>query len=109
MAVTSVVISQGNKQFQGMFQEMWAVTGVADFADATVGSGTFATHDAAVPGVALGDLVLGVSAGVDTIDAVIIGAVTAAGVVTLTLLNNTAGSVNLASTTVKFVVARPSW
>lgn len=109
MAVTSVSYQQGTKQFQGMFKEMWAVKGVADFADAATGSGTFATHDATVPGVALGDIVMGVSCGVDTVDAVVIGAVTAANTVTLTLLNNTAGAVDLASTTVKFVVGRPSW
>ena len=109
MAVTSVVVQQGNKQYQGMFKDMWAVSGVADFADAATGSGTFATHDATVPGVALGDMVLGVSLGVDTVDAVVVGHVTAANTVTLTLLNNTAGAVNLASTTIKFVVARPTW
>ena len=109
MAVTSVTSARGNKQFQGMFSEMWAVKGTADFASALTGSGTFATHDATVPGVALGDIVLGVSCGVDTVDAVVAGAVTAANTVTLTLLNNTAGAVDLASTTVKFVVARPSW
>lgn len=109
MAVTSVVVQQGTKQFQGMFKEMWAVSGVADFANAATGSGTFATHDATVPGVALGDIVMGVSCGVDTVDAVVAGAVTAANTVTLTLLNNTAGAVDLASTTVKFVVGRPSW
>jgi hypothetical protein len=109
MAVTSVTYQRGNKQFQGMFSEMWAVSGTADFADAATGSGTFATHDATVPCVALGDIVMGVSCGVDTVDAVVAGAVTAANTVTLTLLNNTAGAVNLASTTVKFVVARPSW
>ncbi len=52
---------------------------------------------------------MGISAGVDTIDAVIGGAVTAANTVTLTVLNNTAGAVNLASTTLKFVVGRPAF
>jgi len=109
MAVTSVVYRQGKRQFQGAFNEMWSVSGTADFANAATGSGTFATHDATVPGVALGDIVLGVSCGVDTVDAVVVGAVTAANTVTLTLMNNTAGAVDLASTTVKFLVARPNW
>jgi hypothetical protein len=109
MAVTAVTYKRGTEQFRGMFSDMWSIKGTADFANAATGSGTFATHDATVPGVALGDIVLGVSCGVDTVDAVVIGAVTAANTVTLTLLNNTAGAVDLASTTVKFVVARPAW
>jgi hypothetical protein len=106
----ALTIERGNKQFQGAFNEMWFVTETAlDFAEAATGSGTFASVNVTVPGVALGDIVMGVSVGVDTVDAVIGGAVTAANTVTLTLLNNTSGAVNLASTTAKFVVARPGW
>jgi hypothetical protein len=88
---------------------MWAVSETVDFANAATGSGTFASADVTVPGVALGDIVMGISAGVDTVDTVIGGAVTAANTVTLTVLNNTTGAVNLASTTLKFVVARPAF
>lgn len=102
-------VTQGTQQFQGAFNEMWLVTETVNFGNAAVGSGTFASVDVTVPGVALGDAVGFITAGVDTVDAVIGGAVTAANVVTLTLLNNTAGAVDLASTTVKFMVGRPSW
>lgn len=102
-------VFQGKQQLQGAFNEMWLVTETVNFANAATGSGTFASVDVTVPNVALGDIVMGVSMGVDTIDAVVAGAVTAAGVVTLTLLNNTAGAVDLASTTCKFIVGRPSW
>ena len=102
-------VQQGSKQYQGAFSELWLVTETIDFADAATGSGTFASADVTVPNVALGDMVMGISVGVDTIDAVIGGAVTAANTVTLTLLNNSAGAINLASTTCKFVVGRPSW
>ena len=102
-------VTQGTQQFQGVFSEFWLVTETVNFGNAAVGSGTFASVDVTVPGVALGDAVGFISAGVDTVDAVIGGAVTAANVVTLTLLNNTAGAVDLASTTVKFTVGRPSW
>jgi hypothetical protein len=102
-------VQQGVKQFQGMFREMWAVTETVDFGSAATGLGTFASANVTVPGVALGDIVMGVSIGVDTVDAVIGGAVTAANTVTLTVLNNTAGAVDLASSTVKFVVARPAF
>ena len=102
-------VFQGKQQLQGIFNEMWAVTETVDFANAATGSGTFASVDVTVPNVALGDIVMGVSAGVDTVDGVIAGAVTAANTVTLTLLNNSAGAINLASTTCKFIVGRPSW
>jgi len=102
-------VFQGKQQLQGIFNEMWAVTETVNFANAATGSGTFASVDVTVPNVALGDIVLGISMGVDTVDGAIVGAVTAANVVTLTLLNNSAGAIDLASTTCKFVVGRPSW
>ena len=102
-------VFQGKQQLQGIFNEMWAVTETVDFANAATGSGTFASVDVTVPNVALGDIVMGVSAGVDTVDGVIAGAFTAANTVTLTLLNNSAGAIDLASTTCKFVVGRPAW
>ena len=102
-------VFQGKQQLQGIFNEMWAVTETVNFANAATGSGTFASVDVAVPNVALGDIVIGVSMGVDTVDGAIVGAVTAANVVTLTLLNNSAGAIDLASTTCKFIVGRPSW
>lgn len=106
----AVTVHRGTKQFQGAFSDMWLVTDTAcNFGNAATGSGTFASLDITVPGVALGDIVMGIAVGVDTIDAVIGGAVTAADTVTLTLLNNTAGAVDLASTTCKFLVGRPSW
>ena len=106
----AVTVTQSKQQFQGMFNEVWLVTDSAcNFGDAATGSGTFASLDITVPGVALGDLVLGIAVGVDTIDAVIGGSVTAANTVTLTLLNNSSGAINLASTTCKFVVGRPNW
>lgn len=106
----AITVERGTKQFQGAFSDMWFVKNTTlDFGNAAVGSGTFASVDITVPGVALGDIVMGIAVGVDTVDAVIGGAVTAANVVTLTLLNNSAGAIDLASTTGRFVVARPSW
>ena len=102
-------VIQGTQQFRGAFKEMWLVTETVNFGNAATGSGTFASVDVTVPNVALGDMLLGVSVGVDTIDGVIYGAVTAANTVTLTLLNNSGGAIDLASTTCKFIVGRPSW
>lgn len=94
------------QQFRGVFMDVIRYKGTLDLANAATGSGTFASADVTVPGVALGDIVLGVSLGVDTVDAAVVGAVTAADTVTVTLLNNTAGAVNLASTTVRILVGR---
>lgn len=106
----AVTVQRGTKQFQGAFSDLWLVKDTAlDFADAATGSGTFASVNITVPGVAIGDIVMGIAVGVDTVDAVIGGAVTAANVVTLTLLNNSAGAINLASTTGRFIVGRPNW
>jgi hypothetical protein len=106
----AVTYERGTKQFQGVFSELWTVTESAcNFGNAATGSGTFASLDITVPGVELGDMVMGISLGVDTVDAVIGGAVTAANTVTLTLLNNSAGAIDLASTTCKFIVGRPAW
>jgi len=102
-------VYQGKQQLPGLFNEMWMVTETVNFGNAAVGSGTFASVDVTVPNVALGDIVMGVSMGVDTVDAVVAGAVTVANVVTLTLMNNSAGAIDLASTTCKFIVGRPSW
>lgn len=106
----AVFVERGSKQFQGAFSDLWLVKVTAlDFGNAATGSGTFASVDVTVPGVALGDIVMGIAVGVDTVDGVIGGAVTAANTVTLTLLNNSAGAIDLASTTGRFVVGRPSW
>ena len=102
-------VIQSKQQLPGVFSEMWLVTETVNFANAATGSGTFASVDVTVPNVAIGDIVTGVSMGVDTVDGVVAGAVTAANVVTLTLLNNSAGAIDLASTTCKFIVGRPTW
>ena len=104
----ALTVKRQREQLQGAFSEMWFVKDTAlNFGNAATGSGTFASVDITVPGVALGDIVLGVAVGVDTVDGAIVGAVTAANTVTLTLLNNSAGAIDLASTTGRFVVARP--
>jgi hypothetical protein len=95
------------RQFQSIFDVVALVSTTVNFGNAATGSGTFASVDVTVTGAALGDIVSPVSLGVDTVDAVVAGAVTAANTVTLTLLNNTAGAVDLASTTAKFAVYRP--
>jgi hypothetical protein len=94
-------------QFQDVFKNVIVYTAALDLGNAATGSGTFASSDVTVTGAALGDIVL-VSLAVDTVDTVVAGAVTAANTVTVTVLNNTAGAVNLASATVRIVVLQPN-
>lgn len=100
-------VASQRRQFQSVFSEVITYTGTLDLGNAATGSGTFASSDVTVTGAALGDFVL-VSLGLDTIDTAIVGAVTAANTVTVTVLNNTAGAVNLASTTVRIAVLKPA-
>lgn len=103
-AATAIVVDRGNKQFQGMFQEMWKVSCTLNAASLVDGAGE--TDTIAVPGVALGDIVLGVSFGVDLAGVTVTGYVSAANVVTLRIQNESTATVDLASTTVKLVVGR---
>ena len=103
-AATAVVVERGNKQFQGMFSEMWKVSATLDAGSLADGAGESDT--VTVPGVALGDMVLGVSFGVSAAGVTVTGYVSAADTVTLRLQNESAGTVDLASTTIKLVVAR---
>ena len=110
-AATSVIHERGTKQFQGMFKEMWAVKATWDPASADAGAQT--TSDTiTVPGVALGDMVM-VSPGVNlaaTGELFMSAYVSAANTVTIRLSNVHASSAaDLATSTWKLWVGRPSW
>ena len=104
MAATSVSSVRGKQQFQGMFNEMWTAKGTIDFAE--VADGDEAVDTIAVPGVALGDIVLGVSASIDVADIAVTAAVTAANEVTVQVINTTGGAVDLGSAVFRVVVGR---
>lgn len=103
-----MAVVSGPMQFRDLFDNFYVYTATYDPGNAATGSGTFASSDVTVPGVALGDVVLASSFSLDTVDTAIVAAVTAANTVTVTVLNNTAGAVNLASGTIRIVVARPN-
>ena len=107
MAATAVTYERGDKQFQGLFSEMWVVKVTLDASSLVDAAGEVQTI--AVPGVALGDVVVGFSFGVDVAGITVTGYVSAADVVTLKLQNESAGTVDLASTTIKVLVGRPAW
>lgn len=96
----------GLAQFQDIFEVIGVGKFTVDFGNAATGSGTFIGSGAlTVPGAALGDIVL-VGAGIDVTDAALFGSVTSANTVEVTLLNNTAGAVNLGSQALAIVVLR---
>ena len=64
------------------------------------------TDTVAVPGVALGDMVLSASLAVDVAGLIVTGYVSAANTVSIRFQNETGGTVDLASATLRLVVAR---
>lgn len=113
-SITTNTVTRGKKQFQGVFNEMWTVKGTITDQDA-IAIGDTASFALTVPGVALGDLCLGVSLTSDLSDgtdqAVVTAIVSAADTVTIRV-NADAGEYavdDLNSAVVKVFVARPSW
>ena len=103
-AATSVTSRRGNDQFRGMFSDTWVVTATLDagsLADAAGESDTVA-----VPGVALGDMVLGISFAVSEAGMSVTGYVSAADVVTIRVQNESGSTVDLASTKIRVVIGR---
>ena len=103
-AATAVVSSRDNDSFRGLFNDTWTVTCTLD--SASVADQAAGTDTVTISGVALGDMVIGMSAGVDEAGLVRRAYVSAANTVTIATTNTTGGAVNLASTTVKLVIAR---
>lgn len=104
---TAEVVTRGTRQFQGAFSEMF-------FATATIDIGSLAdavgeTNLVDVPGVVLGDMVLGVSFGVDLVGITVTAYVSAANVVALRCQNESGAAPNPAATTLKVLVGRPAW
>ena len=103
-AATAITARRGNDQFRGVFSDTWSVTCTLD--SASVADQAAGTDTVAVPGVVLGDVVIAMSAGVSEAGLVRRAYVSAANTVTIATTNTTGAAVNLASTTVKLVIAR---
>jgi hypothetical protein len=105
-SATAVVSRRGTDQFRGIFSDTWSVTATLDSASVATGAAGAATDTITVPGVVLGDMVIGMSAGVSEAGLVRRAYVSAANTVTISTNNLTGASVDLASTTVDLVIAR---
>jgi len=112
-ATTSTV--RGGHQFGGAFNDMWLVTvGVTD-SDAN-NAGNAIGFAVTVPGVELGDMVLGIAPSVDVVESatqttIWSGYVTDADEVTLIATNVDTGNVSADDYigTYKVLIGRPSW
>ena len=101
---TAVTVRAGNDQFRGLFSDTWLVSATLDAGSLVDGAGE--TDDVTVPGVALGDMVIGASLGVDLVGITVTGYVSAANTVKFRIQNESGATVDLASSTLRIVVAR---
>lgn len=101
-----MAVKRNRSQFQDLFSECFTYVGTLDVASLVDAAG--ATSTLTVPGVALGDMVLGISMGVSTAGMTVTGNVTAADTVSIRFQNESAATVDLASTTIRVLVGRPS-
>ena len=102
-------VEQGSKQFQGAFTEQWLCNLTVDPASIAAAGEDIATFT--VPGLALGDIVVGYSAGVNqTVDADVNVYVSAANTLAIRIGNLHASSaLDLGTSTWKVLIGRPSW
>ena len=103
-AATAVTSRRGNDSFRGLFSDTWSVTATLDASSLADGVGE--TNTIAVPGVKLGDIVLEVSMGVDISGISVTPYVSAADAVSVRFQNESGGTLDLASTTIRCVVVR---
>ena len=115
--ITVSKTDRGNQQFQGAFKEMFRVTASVSDQDA-IADDVSIEVDLTVPGVALGDMVLGYSSSIAPADAnasvVIEPYIAAANTVTLKITNIDAtadafDADTLNGAEIKLLIGRPSW
>lgn len=101
---TSITSRRGNDQFRGLFSDTWLVKATLDAGSLVDGAGE--TDTVAVPGVALGDMVIGCSFSVSEVGMSITAYVDSAGSVSIRIQNESGSTVDLASCTIRLVIAR---
>ena len=103
-AATAVVVDRNNDTFRGLFSDTWSVVATLDAGSLVNGAGE--TETVAVPGVALGDMVLGCSFSVDEVGMSVTAYVSAANVISIRVQNESESTVDLASCKSRLVAAR---
>lgn len=98
--VDNLLAQTGDAHIKGMFYHEETGVNIASLSD-----GAGATQSITVTGVSLGDIVLGVSFGVDLVDMTVTGYVQAADTVEVRIQNESASATDIASTTVRLLIA----
>jgi hypothetical protein len=104
-AATAITVNAAAPGIADAFSHLFRVTATLDSANNADAAGI--TDTVAVPGVALGDIVLGFSFGVDLAGNTVTAYVSAANVVSIRVQNESGGAVDLASTTIRLLIGRP--
>ena len=106
MAIATFNRGQARAQFGGLFSDVFASlsTGV-DIASLIDAAG--ATQTIAVPGVRLGDMVIGMGWSIDLAGITVTAYVSASDVVSMRVQNESGGTVDLAPATVTLLIGRP--
>ena len=105
MAITSIqMIRHEAAQFRGVFGDICEYEATYD--PDSVGSNATVRDTIATPGAEMGDLVL-VSVTADLQGLILVGNVSSADVVTLTLANTSAGAINIGSCSIHLVCMSP--
>ena len=110
-AGTAAVTMRHRQQFQGLFTDVFAIS-ITGVDPANIAAAGEDTQTYTVTGLAIGDVVLGLSLSVDqTVDGDINAYVSAANTLTIRISNlNAASGLNYAaSTTIKVLVGRPAF
>jgi hypothetical protein len=108
MAATGVVTTQGDKQFLGLYKEMWTISSTRDWSSIAAAAEVLDTIT--IPGLALGDQVICWGAGIDAnADLMWDVWVSATDTLSVTATNTDTSAVDLADTTWKFIVGRPTF
>ena len=94
------------EQFQGLFKEVYTTAVAVD--PASAGAGAEVSGTITVTGAAVGDIVL-IGPGVDLQTLILSASVISANTVEWVLMNETAGTVDLASSTWNVVVMSPDF
>lgn len=109
MTTSAIVYDRNKGQFQGLFKDMWLVSATVDPAS-TAAEGS-QVDTITVPGLALGDMVIGFAPGV-TINSNLVVQVWVSAANTLSIMytnNNVAAgaAIDVASSTWRFLIGRP--
>ena len=106
---TVTSIQQGKSQFQGLFNEMWAINLIVN--PVTIAAGAEDSATFTIPGLLVSDMVLGFTPSINlTVDADVSIHVSAANTLFIRIGNlNASAAADLASSTWKVLIGRPNW